>query len=142
VAGTEAVFEDLPAGVYAVHAVKGAMALARPVRLRVEAGQTASARVAVVSGRLLYVAVSSRDGEPTLAPYGVRIRDGAGGAVVLDKRPGPGRALSGAGASAVLPPGKYWVTLDRNDRSIAEREVVVPKDDGAFAAFEIRADDK
>jgi len=142
VSGQEAVFDDLPAGVYGVHAVKGQLAIAQPARVRVESGRTTTANLTTVPGRPLFVVVNARDGEASVSPYGVRVRDAAGGFVVFDKRPGIQRCLSGAGASAVLPPGKYVVALDRKDEVVAEQEVTIPKDDGAFASFEIRADDK
>jgi hypothetical protein len=143
VKGGVATLDDVSPGQYALAVVSGGFALAQPARVRVETGRTVEVSVSLVLGRPLFVVVSSRDGEATLAPYGVRIRDAAGGNVVFDRRPGITRELSGSGVSVVLAPGSYVVTLDRADQTIADQSVALPAPgDGAFARFDISADDR
>jgi hypothetical protein len=138
--GNVVTFDGVPAGIYAIHAVRGNCGILERARIRVEAGQTASEKITLVAGRPLFIVVTARDGEATIAPYGIRVRDATNGSLVFDRRPGSQRSLSGGGASAVLVPGKYVVSIDRRDRTLDEKQITIPQDDGAFAIFDIRAD--
>ena len=143
VKGGVATLDDVSPGQYALAVVSGGFApCAAGARPRRDGAHRRGERfVGIGAAALRRRLLARRRSDPR--PYGVRIRDAAGGNVVFDRRPGITRELSGSGVSVVLAPGSYVVTLDRADQTIADQSVALPAPgDGAFARFDISADDR